>query len=868
MLAERKAEAVERYRKKDMLQTVDTLLRANDAILKTVRSNPQGAAEALVQCQESAIALGTYIDTLDEKYTSLVHVLEDYCENIYQMSENLSDENLCRKVSKKIQKQLTGLQNSIKYDLPEDRKEVVFLPYKASMWDSLESVWKAADADENTDAYVIPIPYFDKNPDGTFKEEHYEGDQYPAYVPVTRYDEYDLKTRRPDVIYIHNPYDECNHVTSVHPYFYSKNLRNFTDKLVYIPYFILGEIGPDNQPAIDGMKHFCFMPGTIYADQVIVQSENMRQIYINEYIKAAKEMGLSGEHVDRKSLEKKFLGTGSPKIDKVLNTRKEDLEIPAEWLRVIEKPDGSWKKIVFYNTSVSALLQHSEKMLRKMESVFEIFKENRDEVALLWRPHPLIQATIESMRPQLWEGYQEIRDRYVAEGWGIYDDTADLDRAVVLSDAYYGDGSSVLLLCRKAGIPVMIQCVNILYNRKCEIDYLWSYNFYIENENIWFVPFWYNRLCKFDLKKGKISFDKKILCPNEIEGLYSNLFKVENSIILVPENANEICIYDLEEERFTAISLSERRQSNDKFNVSVRYGNVIYMFPGRYSVICKVDISNKEVTYLSDEFIDQQCHNNCDLFRWSHYVKGNMVYLLKNGSNCIFKFDMSAEKSELIPIGDADENYQTINGDENGNLYLSNLYGNVVMYNENTKKLKKKEYDNLDNIGNRQGGFISSEIYGDQIFYFPKCEGKCRTFNIINEDWEEVPMLEQLIEKGETDEKGYTNRFSQIWKDQKALYGFNIEERYFFQMDLCDHSVKKIFINYQLNKKDLQELFEDYEAAKYGAQLESTSLYFNLEAYIEMIIDKSHCKEANFRELVGMKIYRDTIIRQDKRENH
>jgi hypothetical protein len=236
----------------------------------------------------------------------------------------------------------------------------------------------------------------------------------------------------------------------------------------YIPYFILGEIGPDNQPAIDGMKHFCFMPGTIYADQVIVQSENMRQIYINEYIKAAKEMGLSGEHVDRKSLEKKFLGTGSPKIDKVLNTRKEDLEIPAEWLRIIEKPDGSWKKIVFYNTSVSALLQHSEKMLRKMESVFEIFKENRDEVALLWRPHPLIQATIESMRPQLWEGDgtatrpDRLCKQRLWEGWGIYDDTADLDRAVVLSDAYYGDGSSVVGLCREKGMPVMIQNLDIV----------------------------------------------------------------------------------------------------------------------------------------------------------------------------------------------------------------------------------------------------------------------------------------------------------------------------------------------------------------------------------------------------------------------
>ena len=454
---------MEIYKKKDMLQTVDTLLKANDAIVRTVTSNPQGVGEALVQCQESAIALGTYIDTLGGKYAELVRILEDYCENIYQMNESLSDEKACRKVAKKIQKQLIQLQNSMKYDLPDDKKEVVFLPYKASMWDSLESVWRAADADPACNAYVIPIPYFDKNPDGSFREEHYEGDLYPKDVPITRYDEYDLEACHPDVIYIHNPYDECNHVTSVHPYFYSKNLRNFTDKLVYIPYFILGEIDPDNQAAIDDMKHFCFTPGTIYADQVVVQSENMRQIYINEYLKAAKEMGLPGEHVDRKFLEKKFLGTGSPKIDKVLNTKKEDLEIPAEWLRIIEKPDGSWKKIVFYNISVSALLHDEDKLLRKMESVFGIFKENKDEVALLWRPHPLIQATIESMRPKLWEEYRKIRDRYIEESWGIYDDSADVDRAIILSDAYYGVGSSsVVQMYQKTGKLMLMQNIMVI----------------------------------------------------------------------------------------------------------------------------------------------------------------------------------------------------------------------------------------------------------------------------------------------------------------------------------------------------------------------------------------------------------------------
>lgn len=453
---------MERYRKKDMLQTVDTLLNANDAIARAARTNVRGTEEALGQCQESAIVLGTYIDTLDEKYANLVHILEDYCENIYQMSENLSDENVCRKISKKIQKQLTNLHNGIKYDLPDDKKEIVFLPYKASMWDSLESIWKEADNDPACEAYVIPIPYFDKNPDGSFREEHYEGDQYPKNVPITRYDEYDLEAHHPDIIYIHNPYDECNHVTSVHPHFYARNLRNYTDKLVYIPYFVLEEIDPGNQAVIDGMKHFCFMPGTIYAHQVIVQSEDMRQIYINEYMKAAKEMGLLGEHVDQKFLEKKFLGTGSPKIDKVLNTKREDLEIPEEWLRIMEKPDGSWKKVVFYNVGVSALLHDEYRMLEKMESVFNVCRRRKNEVTLLWRPHPLIQATIESMRPQLWEAYREIRDRYIAEGWGIYDDSADMDRAIVLSDAYYGVGSSsVVQVYQRTGKPVLIWDITI-----------------------------------------------------------------------------------------------------------------------------------------------------------------------------------------------------------------------------------------------------------------------------------------------------------------------------------------------------------------------------------------------------------------------
>ena len=137
--------------------------------------------------------------------------------------------------------------------------------------------------------------------------------------------------------------------------------------------------------------------------------------------------------------------------------------MPQEWLRIIQKPDGTYKKVIFYNTSVGSLLNTGERMLLKMKNVFKQFKEKQEQVTLLWRPHPLMKDTLESMLPDLVKEYQQIVEEYKEEGWGIYDDTPDLDRAIAISDAYYGDGSSVVQLCQKVGMPIMIQNVGILY---------------------------------------------------------------------------------------------------------------------------------------------------------------------------------------------------------------------------------------------------------------------------------------------------------------------------------------------------------------------------------------------------------------------
>ncbi|WP_196606668.1 hypothetical protein [Pectinatus frisingensis] len=359
----------------------------------------------------------------------------------------------------KLSRQLTTQQNIDKFDCDafiksldiisarlsndkEVKKEIIFLPYKASMWDSLESIWQAAaDDKENCDAYVIPIPYCDRNPDGSAAQWHCEADQFPSYVPITDYREYDIAKHRPDVIYIHNPYDGYNRVTSVDSNYYSSELKKYTNMLVYVPYFVVGD-------TIEA--HFCQTPAVINADRVIIQSEEIKRQYEAYYPGGNPPKG-------------KFLALGSPKFDKVLSSKKEDFVLPDNWGKII-----NGRKIILYNTSLAAVLENSDKVNAKLRYVFSVFKERKD-VALWWRPHPLMKATMESMRPEILQEYKQIEQAYINEGWGIYDDTAELDRAITWSDAYYGDMSSVVWLYKVTGKPILIE--NILeINNKNYVD--------------------------------------------------------------------------------------------------------------------------------------------------------------------------------------------------------------------------------------------------------------------------------------------------------------------------------------------------------------------------------------------------------------
>ena len=182
-----------------------------------------------------------------------------------------------------------------------------------------------------------------------------------------------------------------------------------------------------------------------------MQSEQMRQTYIDALTEFA------GEET-RGVWETKILGTGSPLLD-VEKDELADFDIPDEWLKLVQKSDGGKKKVVLYNTSISTFAQSEQGALEKLQNTLEIFCENKEDVTLLWRPHPKMQETFEAMKPELWTRYRAVVEQYCSVGWGIYDDTQSADMAVAMCDAYFGDTSELAQRCRMDGKPVMIQRV-------------------------------------------------------------------------------------------------------------------------------------------------------------------------------------------------------------------------------------------------------------------------------------------------------------------------------------------------------------------------------------------------------------------------
>lgn len=562
-----KFKVVESYLKifKKVNDEVYELLNKKDA-------DVEGACIYLEKIQQKAIELGEFIEKEEGETgaVSVIKTLEEFCEVLYEIHEELlSERGLAAQSAKgRLEHAVNSIERAAKEDIVLTRV-AVFLPYKATMWDSLESVWLAARADENCEAYVIPIPYYDRNPDMSFGTMHYEADLFPDYVPITNYEDFDFGLIHPDMIFIHNPYDKYNYVTSVHPFFYSEELKKHTDCLVYIPYFATtGGMGAPQ----------AYMPSYDVVDFIVVQSSSLKAYYT-------------------RVSQDKILPLGSPKFDAVIRRCQNPPEPPEDW-----KAKMAGKKVYFFNTSLNGMLENPEVFMKKMEYVFDTFRDRKD-VCLLWRPHPLFESTMESMVPEILPVYRDIRDKYIAEGWGIYDTTPSIENTIALCDVYVGDAnSSVTSLFGVAGKPVFV-LNNRINTLPSEDD--WTANVrqdYFEN----FDGKKYNKYCLlfgnklFWSPKDDMHFEFFCDLPMEVcPWDYGRAIEHNGKVVLIPINAQDILIID-KNKNIKKVELEKHPEIVGPFWTYFIDGNYVFLIPRKYPCLIRFDMNTGELAYLSN----------------------------------------------------------------------------------------------------------------------------------------------------------------------------------------------------------------------------------------------------------------------------
>ncbi|MCI5761187.1 MAG: CDP-glycerol glycerophosphotransferase family protein [Ligilactobacillus agilis] len=429
---------------KEILNLITTLEEANEYLASSEEIDLELLKQVITNCLTASENISQTLQTFGEgisyqaELTTYQRLLQNFLANISQAGELAYPAQTIGECLAKLTAKLSA----------KHKKQVVFLPYKASMWDSLASIYEAASADPSCDAYVIPIPYFTKDEHGKLKSLHYEGDLFPKDVPITSWKDYPLAKMRPDIIYIHNSYDDGNLITTVLPAFYTDKLKQYTDLLVYVPYFVsLHECKFYNYALAKGIEN---------TDVVFVQDEVDKAGYQGAWKKFAQE----NPTYPKESLEQvlaKMVALGNPKYDALNKTNPSNYPLPSEWKQKIYRLDGSKKIVVFYNTTIVDLNASGRQMLAKYADVFNFFLKHQADYTLLWRPHPLLIDAICSQHPDLLADYLQLVSQFKESQMGIYDDSPDFYLAYTYADAFYGDMSSMAELFRKLNRPVIKQ---------------------------------------------------------------------------------------------------------------------------------------------------------------------------------------------------------------------------------------------------------------------------------------------------------------------------------------------------------------------------------------------------------------------------
>lgn len=380
-----------------------------------------------------------------------------------------------------------------------------------------------------------------------------------------------------------------------------------------------------------------------------------------------------------------------------------------------------------------------------------------------------------------------------------------------------------------------------------------TYGFVLDDDKIWFASYWNNVLCCYSLKEKRVERAEIIPEDDEVELSFSNLVKVGNEIVIIPANALNIYIYDIEERKFSKIELGEGNVGFNKFFGYGLWKENIFLFPGKCTEILKINLITKKISHIKEWNKKIETDGEIVCFQFDHYVCGEKVYLLSAVTNKVLIFNMATEEEEIISVGEKNKIYSTITYLDIDKFLLTDEEGNCILLN-----LKDSSFEIIKNTVE---GFISHKYdtkracmsdgvkWENCVYLFPAQANKILKLSLIDNTLSEVVLncdIPSMSWKGES--------FSLFERQRNYIYGFWIDKRILISMNLETEEVEYIPIEVDsLNEKQLLDTL--FQRLKKGSVQESVAPFATLEMIIKCLENKNFGTNEIKEIIIGKEIY-------------